>query len=72
MLKLAFTVPCVKYSSLFVLSTASVFTLKKPEEQQEMEKDDDFQTDEDEMEVSEMEEKKQAPQKRKKVSDRLG
>lgn len=53
-----------------VFLVATLFTLKKPEGQEEIEEDDDeFQTDDEEedMEVSEPEEAKQAVQKRKKV-----
>ncbi|KAI4886466.1 hypothetical protein NFI96_011905 [Prochilodus magdalenae] len=58
--------------SMSDLYPPSMFTLKKPEGQEGMEKDggdddDDFQTDEDDMEISEMEDKKQASQKRRKV-----
>lgn len=53
---------------VFFFSTATLFTLKKSERQEELEEDEDeFQTDDDDMEVSEAEEEKQAVQKRKKV-----
>ncbi|XP_026992549.1 surfeit locus protein 2 [Tachysurus fulvidraco] len=57
--------------SMSDLYPPTLFTLKKPEGQEEIEGDEDeFQTDDDEeedMEVSEPEEAKQAVQKRKKV-----
>lgn len=53
--------------SMSDLYPSAMFTLKKPEDQDEIEEKDDFLTDEEDMEVCEMEEKKQAVAKRKKV-----
>lgn len=58
-------VHCEIFVNIFSF-TATLFTLKKSEGQEEME-EDEFQTDDDDMEVSETEEEKQAAQKRKKV-----
>lgn len=54
-------------------STATLFTLKKSDGQDELENqgEDDFQTDDDDMEVSDQGEEKQGTPKRKKVSSAL-
>ena len=51
--------------------TATLFTVNEPEKTAGGEEDgDDFETDNEEMEVSATEEEKQGPQKRKKVGNK--